>query len=342
MKKLSSIFCMACAMNSSWLLANQWELEQRVEPRYPIEAAKSSQEGCVNVQFFVNSDGVPTYLEVLKSLPKGTFDKAAIKALEQWRYSPTETNTDRAPERMKVSLSFALSPNPDFVYECDAVLTAESDNMASFRKSRLSTPIVASDSVVKKQSLERIFTVLTDTEKEHFVKSYSQLELKKAGSNKGDSPTSAIDGLTYHQIIRLAGEQSSEIDSLSAKGNDKSMQPSTEQLPIMSFPEFLATWNIEDLSMGMESELFKQISYRQLKTEVLINSDGSAQLLSTCRDVSKEMQAALESQIADWEISSKVQSPEAGRFIYLVPSPKEPGAYVDCDDAWNDKHQQSM
>ncbi|MEO2279817.1 energy transducer TonB [Pseudoalteromonas pernae] len=342
MKKLSSILCMACALSSAGVLAEQWQEEEMVQPRYPIEAAKNSLEGCVSVQFFINSDGVPTYLEVLKSSHKDTFNKAAIKAIEQWRYSPTEANSERIPERQKTSLSFALSPNPSAVYDCEAALTAESSDIASFRANRLAAPIVATDLNTKNQSLERIFTVLSDGEKAHFVKSYSSLEAKRAASEQQDSYPSVIDGLTYHQVIQLAGLSSSQIKAQGAQHKAQSAEQSVEKLPLMSMPELINTWSIKEMVVGMDPELFKEISFRQLKAEVLLNSDGTAKLLGTCREVSEQMYAALASQVADWEISSKVPSPKPTRFIYMVPAPAEPGAYFDCDDAWNDKYQQSM
>tara|TARA_R110002073_G_scaffold92783_1_gene217303 strand:- start:6528 stop:7661 length:1134 start_codon:yes stop_codon:yes gene_type:complete len=61
---------------------------RRAQPLYPVDAAEQGLEGVVLVQFSVNEDGGIEDAEVLASLPRGVFDRAAMRAVERWRYSP--------------------------------------------------------------------------------------------------------------------------------------------------------------------------------------------------------------------------------------------------------------
>ncbi len=60
----------------------------RVDPIYPIEAAKQGVEGSVVLQFDITESGNTDNINIVESFPKDTFDKSAIKALSQWQYKP--------------------------------------------------------------------------------------------------------------------------------------------------------------------------------------------------------------------------------------------------------------
>ena len=76
----------------------------RIEPKYPIAAAKAGTEGSVVLQFTVQSDGSVSDVNVVKALPENTFDKVAVTALKQWRYNATgKTHKD-----LLVQLDFAM------------------------------------------------------------------------------------------------------------------------------------------------------------------------------------------------------------------------------------------
>jgi len=64
--------------------------EMRVEPRYPIQAAKDGVEGSVVLKFDIKADGSVSNVSVAKSMPKGVFDKVATTALKQWKYTASE------------------------------------------------------------------------------------------------------------------------------------------------------------------------------------------------------------------------------------------------------------
>jgi protein TonB len=58
----------------------------RVEPKYPIEAARKGIEGWVKLAFSINNLGQVINAEVLEADPKRTFDRAALRALRKWKY----------------------------------------------------------------------------------------------------------------------------------------------------------------------------------------------------------------------------------------------------------------
>lgn len=71
----------------------------RDAPRYPGRAIKSQTEGWVEVSFSIDTKGIPYNLKVLNSEPKGIFEKAALKSVEKWRFSPARNqNTGLAVE----------------------------------------------------------------------------------------------------------------------------------------------------------------------------------------------------------------------------------------------------
>jgi len=60
----------------------------RIEPKYPVEAARDNQEGSVILQFDIAKDGSTDNIQVIESFPKQTFDKVSVTALKQWIYKP--------------------------------------------------------------------------------------------------------------------------------------------------------------------------------------------------------------------------------------------------------------
>ena len=64
----------------------------RVNPRYPIKAVKQRIEGYVKMSFTVNEKGLPININIVKSKPKGVFEKVAVDALKHWRFQRLEVN----------------------------------------------------------------------------------------------------------------------------------------------------------------------------------------------------------------------------------------------------------
>jgi protein TonB len=60
----------------------------RIEPKYPIQAARDGKEGWVTLSFTINEIGGVEDVEVVEAEPKRIFDKEARRALRKWKYKP--------------------------------------------------------------------------------------------------------------------------------------------------------------------------------------------------------------------------------------------------------------
>lgn len=81
----------------------------RIEPKYPVQAARDGKEGWVQLSFTINEVGGVEDVEVINAEPKRIFDREAKRALRKWKYKPKIV--DGKPEKqfnMKVQLDFKL------------------------------------------------------------------------------------------------------------------------------------------------------------------------------------------------------------------------------------------
>ena len=60
----------------------------RIEPKYPIQAARDGKEGYVILSFSINKIGGVEDVKVIEAKPKSVFDKEARRALRKWKYKP--------------------------------------------------------------------------------------------------------------------------------------------------------------------------------------------------------------------------------------------------------------
>jgi len=60
----------------------------RMAPQYPERAASRGIEGYVVMEFTITETGTVTNIKVVEANPPGMFDRAAIKAMEKWKYKP--------------------------------------------------------------------------------------------------------------------------------------------------------------------------------------------------------------------------------------------------------------
>lgn len=77
---------------------------KRVNPEYPVNAARNGQFGFVNLRFLVDEQGQVTAVDTLDAYPEKVFEKASIRAVKRWRYQPSGQK-----HLMKVQLSYSLS-----------------------------------------------------------------------------------------------------------------------------------------------------------------------------------------------------------------------------------------
>ena len=60
----------------------------RVEPQYPLRAEERGIEGWVELEFTISAQGTVKDARVLRSKPKGVFDRASLRAVRKWKYNP--------------------------------------------------------------------------------------------------------------------------------------------------------------------------------------------------------------------------------------------------------------
>ncbi|OHU88027.1 MULTISPECIES: energy transducer TonB [Pseudoalteromonas] len=90
------------------LLAQYWVSKKRVEPLYPIDAAKSRLSGCVDLVVGINSDGTWHLHKVKKSYPQGVFDKPTFAALSKWRWKAAANNVEKLPVLTTIQMDFMI------------------------------------------------------------------------------------------------------------------------------------------------------------------------------------------------------------------------------------------
>jgi TonB family protein len=76
---------------------------ERLEPKYPITAARKGTQGFAVVRFLVDEQGEVIYAKTQHSFPAGVFDEVSEQALRQWRYQPSSVKSIHT-----VTLDFSL------------------------------------------------------------------------------------------------------------------------------------------------------------------------------------------------------------------------------------------
>lgn len=78
-------------------------------PTYPARARERGTEGWVDLEFTVTRDGTTRDVVVRAAEPAGVFDRAALEAIERWRYEPRVVGGKVAEQRVEARLRFRLS-----------------------------------------------------------------------------------------------------------------------------------------------------------------------------------------------------------------------------------------
>ncbi|MDM7983795.1 MAG: energy transducer TonB [Maricaulis sp.] len=67
---------------------------ERSAPEYPRGAERRGIEGSVTVSYAIDADGSVVDAQIVESTPAGVFDRAALAAIETWRYEASEARTE--------------------------------------------------------------------------------------------------------------------------------------------------------------------------------------------------------------------------------------------------------
>lgn len=82
---------------------------------YPADAAAQHVEGYVIVAYDVTADGTVADARVVESVPPGTFDEAALKAVRSWHFQPAVRHGETVVAHgLKSRVAFKLGESEDY------------------------------------------------------------------------------------------------------------------------------------------------------------------------------------------------------------------------------------
>lgn len=326
---------LVAAMIALPVTATQWQAKRTVQPLYPVNAIKANIEGCVSMQFFISPQGKPIFIETIDSFPQGVFDKAAHKAMQQWRYQPINSELTTTAQRESISLGFALSPHSEDASRCSAKMTNESEHLDTFKQQRLTDAIEVTSLATLAAAIKRISVVLDKAQAKELDLLHAAL-LSKIKNNEQHNLISDINGLNYVDLIksnRQLIKQSSTVTQSHITQAPKAI--TIEKLPLRAFEDVINNWDFSYASIGMSASLFSHLSQDLLEVELQVNTEGEASLIGTCRELRPEVLKALIYAIENWQLEPLSQQPQAARFLFTVPAPTSIGAQYLCDQQWH-------
>lgn len=98
-----------------------------VKPRYPPDAMRKRVQGVVIMQALIDESGAVVNAQILQSEPM--LAAAAMDAVRQWRFTPTELDGRRVPILMTVTVNFTLqAPNQDPIMDESSPLVRRAGN----------------------------------------------------------------------------------------------------------------------------------------------------------------------------------------------------------------------
>ena len=81
----------------------------RVPPQYPERAAQRGIEGRVLIEFTISKSGAVKDAKVIAYEPSKIFNKAALKAVSQWKYNPKIENGKAVEQKgIRIAIPFRL------------------------------------------------------------------------------------------------------------------------------------------------------------------------------------------------------------------------------------------
>ncbi|MDQ2044655.1 energy transducer TonB [Pseudoalteromonas sp. 20-92] len=101
--------CLAIAKMVPWKESQEQTPLYRVNPDYPLNKAKQGRSGSVAMEFEVDTAGFVKNVSILNSDGGVSFEKSAIKAVEQWRYAPKFEKGQPVSATSQVRLDFKIN-----------------------------------------------------------------------------------------------------------------------------------------------------------------------------------------------------------------------------------------
>jgi protein TonB len=86
-------------------------LVKSVRPRYPPVAQRRRQQGWVEVQYTVDTDGTVSDVTAIDAEPAHVFNRAAVDAVKRWEFRPALNNGKPFPVTMRKRIVFSLGGN---------------------------------------------------------------------------------------------------------------------------------------------------------------------------------------------------------------------------------------
>lgn len=84
-------------------------LVKRVNPSYPTQALRSRTEGWVELSFTITTSGDVEGVEVVDAQPRRIFDREAMRALSQWKFTPRTEGGKPVAAKARQRLTFTLN-----------------------------------------------------------------------------------------------------------------------------------------------------------------------------------------------------------------------------------------
>lgn len=80
----------------------------RMDPKYPVQAARDGINGYVKFRVTVLEDGTVGDVEIIEAEPKRVFDREVIRAVKRWKYQPKIENGKPVKQTVTTQLDFNL------------------------------------------------------------------------------------------------------------------------------------------------------------------------------------------------------------------------------------------
>lgn len=87
------------------------KLVAKVQPIYPDSAKSAGVQGIVVLHAVIGKDGKPLSLRVMNGQIDTALARSAVKAVSQWRYTPTLLNGEPIEVETTITVNYSLEPN---------------------------------------------------------------------------------------------------------------------------------------------------------------------------------------------------------------------------------------